>query len=83
MQYDKKTSCYPRWQQYNTCLAALTVTGKGRRKIELKAKHFSIARKINLVGQTKPIIQRDLQRYQIMHIRIQRRICRRSGNGGP
>src|SRR5512146_3400183 len=38
----KKTpSCYPRWQKYNTCLAALTDTGKGHRKIEPKAKHFS------------------------------------------
>ena len=32
---------YPRWQQYNTCLAAPTVTEKGHRKIEPKAKHFS------------------------------------------
>ena len=40
MQYDKKPSCYPRCQQYNTCLAAPTVTGKGHRKIEPKAKHF-------------------------------------------
>ena len=62
MQYDKKTSCYPRWQQYNTCLAAPTVTGKGHRKIEPKAKHSPIARKINLVDQTKLIIRRDLQR---------------------
>ena len=42
MQYDKKNpSCYPRWQQYNTCLAAPSVTGKGHRKIEPKAKHVS------------------------------------------
>ena len=41
----KKPSCYPRWQQYNTCLAAPTVTGKGHRKIEPKAKHFSHCRK--------------------------------------
>ena len=41
MQYDKKPSCYPRWQQYNTCLAAPSVTGKGHHKIEHKAKHFS------------------------------------------
>ena len=45
MQYDKKTSCYPRWQQYNTCLAAPTATGKGHRKIEPKAKHFSHCKK--------------------------------------
>ena len=33
-------SFYPRWPQYNTCLAAPTVTGKGYHKIEPKAKHF-------------------------------------------
>ena len=38
-------SCYPRWQQYNTCLAGPTDTGKGHRKIELKAKHFSHCKK--------------------------------------
>ena len=37
----KNPSCYPRWQQYNTCLAAPSVTGKGHCKIEPKAKHFS------------------------------------------
>ena len=41
----KTPSCYPRWQQYNTCLAALTVTGKGHHKIEPKAKHFSHRKK--------------------------------------
>ena len=41
----KTPSFYPRWQQYNTCLAALTVTGKGHRKIEPKAKHFSHCKK--------------------------------------
>ena len=42
----KKTpSCYPRWQQYNTCLAAPTVTGKGHRKIEPKPKPFSHCKK--------------------------------------
>src|SRR3954470_22899261 len=41
----KKPSCYPRWQQYNTCLAAPSVTGKGHRKIEPKAKHFSHCKK--------------------------------------
>ena len=74
MQYDKKTpSCYPRWQQYNTCLAAPTVTGKEHREIEPKLSTSPIARKTNLVGQTKPRVQRELQRYQIMHVRIQRR----------
>ena len=41
----KTPSCYPRWQQYNTCLAAPAVTGKGHRKIEPKAKHFSYCKK--------------------------------------
>ena len=41
----KTPSCYPWWQQYNTCLAAPTVTGKGHRKIEPKAKHFSHCKK--------------------------------------
>ena len=41
-----KTPCfYPRWQQYNTCLAAPIVTGKGHCKIEPKAKHFSHCKK--------------------------------------
>ena len=31
--------------RYNTCLAAPTVTGKGHRKIEPKAKHFSHCKK--------------------------------------
>ena len=34
-------SFYPRWQQYNTCLAAPAVTRKGHRKI----KHFSHCKK--------------------------------------
>ena len=38
-------SFYPRWQQYNTCLAAPAVTGKGHRKIEPKATHFSHCKK--------------------------------------
>src|ERR687897_2313959 len=41
----KTPSCYPRWQQYNTCLAAPTVTGKGHHKIEPKAKHFCHCKK--------------------------------------
>ena len=41
----KTPSCYPRWQQYNTCLATPTVTGKGHRKIKSKAKHFSHCKK--------------------------------------
>ena len=45
MQYDKKPSCYPRWKQYYMCLAAPTITGKGHRKIEPKAEHFSHSKK--------------------------------------
>src|SRR3954470_20678860 len=41
----KTPSFYPRWQQYNTCLAAPAVTRKGHRKIEPKAKHFSHCKK--------------------------------------
>ena len=41
----KSPSFYPRCQQYNMCLAAPTVTGKGHRKIEPKAKHFSHCKK--------------------------------------
>ena len=44
-QYDINPIFYPRWQQYNTCLAAPAVTGKGHRKIEPKAKHFSHGKK--------------------------------------
>ena len=41
----KTPSFYPRWKQYNMCLAAPAVTGKGHRKIEPKAKHFSHGKK--------------------------------------
>ena len=41
----KTPSFYPRLQQYNTFLAAPTVIGKGHRKIEPKAKHFSHCKK--------------------------------------
>ena len=41
----KTPSCYPRWQQYNTCLAAPAVTVKGHHKSEPKAKHFSHCKK--------------------------------------
>ena len=41
----KTPSFYTRWQQYNTCLAATSVTWKGHRKIEPKAKHFSHCKK--------------------------------------
>ena len=48
--------------------------GSSTARLNPKLSTSPIARKINLVGQTKLIIQRDLQRYQIMLIRIQRRI---------
>ena len=41
----KTPSFSPEWQQYNTCLAAPTRTGKGHHKIEPKAKHFSHCKK--------------------------------------
>ena len=41
----KTPSCYPRWQRYNTCLAAPSITGKGHHKIEPEAKHFSHGKK--------------------------------------
>ena len=41
----KIPSFYPRWQQYNTCLAVPAIIGKGHRKIEPKAKHFSHCKK--------------------------------------
>ena len=41
----KTPSFYPRWQQYNTCLASPTVTRKGHCKIEPKAKQFSHCKK--------------------------------------
>ena len=41
----KTPSFYPQWQQYNTCLAAPTIIGKGHHKIEPKAKHFSHCKK--------------------------------------
>ena len=43
-------------------LWVLTVTGKEHRKLNPKLSTSPIARKINLVGQTKLIIRRDLQR---------------------
>ena len=46
--------------------------GSSTARLNPKLSTSPIARKIKLVGQTKLIIRRDLQRYQIMHIRIQR-----------
>ena len=45
MQYDENPILLSRWQQYNMCLAAPTVTGKGHCKIEPKAKPFSHCKK--------------------------------------
>ena len=41
---------------------------KDTARLNPKLSTSPIARKTNLVGQTKSIIRRDLQRYQIMHI---------------
>jgi len=45
MQYDKNPILLSSMATINTCLAAPTVTGKGHRKIEPKAKHFSHCKK--------------------------------------
>ena len=63
MQYDVNPIFYPRWQQYNTCLAAPAVTGKDTTRLNPKLSTSPIARTTNLVGKTKLIIRRDLQRY--------------------
>ena len=44
--------------------------GSSTSRLNPKLSTSPIARKTNLVGQTKSIVQRDLQRCQIMHIRI-------------
>ena len=41
--------------------------GKDTARLNPKLRNSPIARKTNLVGQTKPIVRRELQRYQIMH----------------
>ena len=45
------------------CLGAPTVTEKDTARLNPKLSTSPIARKINLVGQTKLITRRDLQRY--------------------
>src|SRR3989337_4018838 len=55
-------------------LLPLLSLGQDTASLNPKLSTSPIARKINLVDQTKLIIRRDLQRYQIMHIRIHRRI---------
>src|SRR5215216_6701345 len=54
-------------------LLPLLSLGKDTARLNPKLSTSPIARKTNLVGQTKPIVRRELQRYQIMHKRIQRR----------
>ena len=44
-----------------------SINGIEHRMIEPKLSTSPIARKTNLVGQTKPIVRRELQKYQIMH----------------
>ena len=48
-------------------LLPLLSQGQDTARLNPKLSTSPIARKINLVGQTKPIIRRDLQIYQIMH----------------
>ena len=67
----KTPSFYPRWQQFNTCLATPTLSlGEDTARLNQKLSTSPIARRTNLVGQTKPTIRREIQRYQIMHMRI-------------
>ena len=74
MQYDKKNHLVILDGNNTICaLLPLLSLGKDTARLNPKLSTSPIARKINLVGQTKLIIRRDLQRYQIMHIRIQRR----------
>ena len=58
--------------QYDIIRALLPLLslGKDTARLNPKLSTSPIARKTNLVGQTKTIVQRELQRYQIMHIRI-------------
>ena len=75
MQYDKKNHLVI-LDGNNTIRALLPLLslGKDTTRLNLKLSTSPIARKTDLVGQTKPIIRSDLQRYQITHIRIQRRL---------
>ena len=73
MQYDKKHLVILDGNNTIRALLPLLSLGKDTARLNPKLSTSHIARKINLVGQTKPIIRRDLQRYQTMHIRIQRR----------
>ena len=45
--------------------------GEDTARLNPKLSTSPIARITNLVGQTKPIIQREIQRYQTMHEKIQ------------
>ena len=68
MQYDKKP--YLVILIGNSTIRALLPLlslGKDTARLNPKLSTSPIARKINLVGQTKPIVRRELQRYQTMH----------------
>ena len=54
-------------------LLPLLSLGKDTTRLNPKLSTSPIARKTNVVSQTKPIVRRELQRYEIMHIGIQRR----------
>ena len=64
MQYDVKPIFYPRWQQYNMCLATPTLSlGEDTARLNPKLSTSPIARKINLVGQAKTIDRREIQSF--------------------
>ena len=68
MQYDKKNHLVI-LDGNNTIRALLPLLslGKDTARLNPKLSTSPIARTTNLVGQTKPIVRRELQRYQIMH----------------
>ena len=73
MQYDKKNHLVILDVNNKICaLLPLLSLGKDTTRLNPKLSTTPIARKANLVGQTKPIVQTELQRYQIMHKSIQR-----------
>ena len=64
MQYDKKPHLVILDDNNTICaLLPLLSLGKDTARLNPKLSTSPIARKINLVGQTKLIIRRDLQRY--------------------
>ena len=56
----------------NTATPTLSL-GEDTARLNPKLSSSPIAGNTNLVGQSNPTIRREIQRYQIMHIRIQRR----------